>query len=111
MDPSREIHGLYAKKKTLKRAAQHYGLTLDEMGLALHYARIAKVMKDAADRQARRDLAEQLKRAAAAVSQRPETSFYSAPPALNWCLQCERRVSASEAAACRNSWCKARAAA
>ncbi len=106
MDHAAEFYALQEARTPLRKVARHYGLTLDEMGRALHYARIAKTMKEAAERQAQRDLAQRLSQS---LRQQPDKSFQ--PPAKQWCVQCERRVSANEAASCASAWCKAKVAA
>lgn len=101
-DPSAEFHRLYRANARPSSIASYYGLTADEMGRALHYARIAKVMKLAEEkRQKQADLAKRL----AAASALP------AAPNRIWCVQCERRVSPDSARACSSQFCKARAVA
>jgi hypothetical protein len=99
MDPRAEFHRLFLKNTTLARAAHHYGLTAEEMGLALHYARLSKVLNKASGGKA------------FTVAPPPPIKVKVTPPDHVWCSQCERRVHLNEAKVCASMFCKARAAA
>jgi hypothetical protein len=95
-DPRAEFLRLFMRNTTLATAAAHYGLTAEEMGLALHYARVSKIInKPRFDRPAIRPPA--------------AVNFDPPPPVKVWCVQCDRNVFLDEAERCTSQFCKARA--
>lgn len=93
-DHRAQFNRLLMRDARLGEVMKLYGLTPDETGLALHYARLSKVVSDAGGK-----------------------AFSIAPPTLTardgktFCGQCERRVSEGEAEQCSSRWCKAKAVA
>ena len=89
---------LYRHNATLKRGAEVFDLTAEEMGLALHYAALAKVMKQASSK-------------SLTYPKAVETGWDKPPPADKlWCDQCDQIVGADKADNCPSPWCKAKAA-
>lgn len=106
MDANSEFRRFYSNGATLGQVGSFYGLTCEEMGRALHYARLSKTMNSAAHQEQQRKAAERVTRAALAKERAANCPIDQA-----WCAQCERRVYTHEAAACESQWCKAKAAA
>jgi len=92
MDHRAEFNRLLMRDARLSQVMQHFGLTPDEAGLALHYARLSKVVSSAGGK---------------AFSISPPIGLPSVSDGKSWCNQCERRVSEGEAAKCTSRWCKA----
>lgn len=97
-DPREEFMRLYLREKGVQRLAVLFGLSAEEMGLALHYARLSRIIN------------------AAQTPRRPIT----VPPPPSpleptngrvFCGQCDRAVYPDEAVSCRSRWCKAKVAA
>lgn len=93
------FRSLYRHNASLRRGADLFGLTPEEMGLALHYAMLTKVMR---------------KSGAPAPT-------YPTPTEIKWekkphpmspklfCDQCDRLVYRHEAKDCEKQFCKAKA--
>ncbi len=90
----KQFRDLYLKGGTVGQAGMLFGLTAEEMSLALAKARTSKLhvrrMRDAANARQK-----QTPRAASII----------------FCAQCESRVTVEQGAACRKAFCKAKAAA
>lgn len=94
-DPRAEFMRLYEKGLSLSKTARIYGLEPEEMGLALHYARLTKLLNNAAGN--------------------PQRAFVVAPPVMKpaggkvFCAQCDHAVHPAEADRCSSPFCKAKA--
>lgn len=107
MDALSEFRRLYSSGATLGQAGAFFGLSCEEMGKALHYARLSKTMRTAAKAEEQRQATEQIARVALAK----QRAANAPEPDRTWCTQCERRVFVHEAAACKSRFCKAKAVA
>lgn len=94
-DPQGDFMDLYRKGTTLREIGLVYGLDAEEMGRALHYARLTKIIN---------------------TTQKPIRPITLAPPTIVptdyiWCAQCDRRVHKDNAAQCKSAFCKAQVSA
>ena len=93
-DHRAEFMRLWTRNATIPQVASLYGLTANEMGLALHYARLSKVISNAARKP---------------LTVAPPAPF-SQPTDKVWCGQCDSLVPRASVAACASPWCKAKEA-
>ena len=89
---------LYRHNASLKRGAEIFGLTAEEMGLALHYAALSKSMKQ---------LGAQPPSYPPAIETKWEKNPHPMSPKV-FCDQCDKLVYRHEAAACHRAFCKAK---
>ena len=87
----------------LRLLGLHYGLSAAEVHRALAWAKAAK---EASAARAALNVKIAARHPAPARSQRPTVAV---SPDKAWCLQCERRASAVDAARCESRWCKVKA--
>lgn len=99
-DPREEFHRFYQRGATLKEVRLHYGLSAEEVGLALHYARLSKIVNAPAA-----PPMPQIRRP------KEDLSPLQYPNGKTWCDQCEQLVTMAQGAACTSQWCKGREAA
>jgi hypothetical protein len=89
---------LYRHNAALRKGAEVFGLSAEEMGLALHYAALAKAMKQAGIKNP-------------AYPPVVETGWEKKPHAMSaklFCDQCDKLVYRHEAQSCQRAFCKAK---
>lgn len=92
-DPREEFLRLYKRGAPLSHVAMNYNLTPEEIGLALHYARLTKVINKA---------------------QKTRITIGPPPPSYtnkSFCTQCDRLVRLDEGQLCQKPFCKMKVAA
>jgi len=93
IDPRAEFMRLYTRGAPLSQVATAYNLTPEEMGLALHYARISKFING---------------------HQAPARPIVVPPPPMPtdrvFCMQCDRMVARAFGEKCTAPFCKAKPA-